>query len=692
MRTAALAALSAAAIACAGGAGATRAAERSTLDSRAPTAALPTTAPQDGDVRSYARLLAMTDARVVDSALVESALASRWPALRAAAALAAGQVHAAALAPRLRALLADHDTSVAANAAFALGLLRDSASGAALGAALAAATPVAREAAWSLGEIGAPARSTIVAALRPDARAHAAARPMLLLAAAKLRPVPADAVLPYAAESAGDAALVRAAAYALGRGRVPAGARALLGLAAARDGETREHVARGLARSAAGDSLADSALATLRRLAADPDAHVRVSALRSLGGYGPRARQPIVAATRDSDANVRVAAAQSLANVLPATRGAWRDVWEADTGFMYRRSLVASAVTTGVVLPAIDEDNPDNWQRWSDWRYRAAVAEAAANAPQIERVREVTLPLTRDPDGRVRAAAWGVFAPWVDSTGAEQHPWRRQLLLGALRDEDFYVRATALAALATHARASEVPRVLASYELARRDSLNDARVAALRYLAAAWQLDSAAFTDSLRAAVAAIPVPADPLERAEGKGSTIFAAWRPSTGAPRPLAWYESAVRDVVLPALGGRPATAEIVTERGTIALELLGADAPLTVLNFVTLARAGFLSGTRFHRVVPAFVAQDGDPRGDGTGGPGYAIRDELNRRRYERGAIGMALSGPDTGGSQYFLTLSPQPHLDGHYTVFGRVSRGADVMDRLVQGDSILEVRVR
>ena len=107
---------------------------------------------------------------------------------------------------------------------------------------------------------------------------------------------------------------------------------------------------------------------------------------------------------------------------------------------------------------------------------------------------------------------------------------------------------------------------------------------------------------------------------------------------------------------------------------------------------AEKGYYRGTRFHRVVPNFVAQDGDPRGDGNGGPGYAIRDELNRRPYERGTVGMALSGPDTGGSQYFLTLSRQPHLDGHYTVFARVLGGDDVLDRIVQGDAILEVRVR
>jgi cyclophilin family peptidyl-prolyl cis-trans isomerase len=110
------------------------------------------------------------------------------------------------------------------------------------------------------------------------------------------------------------------------------------------------------------------------------------------------------------------------------------------------------------------------------------------------------------------------------------------------------------------------------------------------------------------------------------------------------------------------------------------------MTAFHLSALARRDYFRGQRFHRVVPAFVVQGGDPRGDGSGGPGVAIRDELNRLRYLRGAVGMALSGPDTGGSQFFLTLAPQPHLDGHYTVFGRVIRGAAVMDAIAQGDAL------
>jgi cyclophilin family peptidyl-prolyl cis-trans isomerase len=124
---------------------------------------------------------------------------------------------------------------------------------------------------------------------------------------------------------------------------------------------------------------------------------------------------------------------------------------------------------------------------------------------------------------------------------------------------------------------------------------------------------------------------------------------------------------------------------------LKLFATEAPLTVYNIVSLAEHGYFDGQRFHRVVPNFVVQGGDPRGDGNGGPGYAIRDELTRRRYGRGTLGMALSGPNTGGSQFFVTHSSQPHLDGGYTVFGELVEGGDVLDRIIQGDRIVRVTV-
>jgi cyclophilin family peptidyl-prolyl cis-trans isomerase len=135
----------------------------------------------------------------------------------------------------------------------------------------------------------------------------------------------------------------------------------------------------------------------------------------------------------------------------------------------------------------------------------------------------------------------------------------------------------------------------------------------------------------------------------------------------------------------------AFVETRLGTIEIELNVVDAPMATHSFMTLARKGFFNGMRIHRVVPNFVVQAGDDRGDGEGGPGYALRDELSPLPYLRGTVGMALSGPDTGGSQFFITLSPQPHLDGKYAVFGRVVRGMDLVDQLSRWDVIERLRV-
>jgi cyclophilin family peptidyl-prolyl cis-trans isomerase len=140
-----------------------------------------------------------------------------------------------------------------------------------------------------------------------------------------------------------------------------------------------------------------------------------------------------------------------------------------------------------------------------------------------------------------------------------------------------------------------------------------------------------------------------------------------------------------------GRVTGATIHTTRGDVELALDVREAPRTVQNFVALAEKGYYKDVRWHRVVPYFVAQDGDPTGTGSGGPGYAIRCEYDGLRYDTGAVGMALSGKDTGGSQYFITLSPQPHLDGRYTIFGHVVKGQDVAEKIRRGDRIENISI-
>jgi peptidylprolyl isomerase len=146
-----------------------------------------------------------------------------------------------------------------------------------------------------------------------------------------------------------------------------------------------------------------------------------------------------------------------------------------------------------------------------------------------------------------------------------------------------------------------------------------------------------------------------------------------------------------LLASIPGDP-VAWITTNRGLIFAELYKDEAPFTVDAFIRLARSGFYDGLSFHRVVPNFVVQGGDPMGDGCGGPPFSLRSEFSQRTFTRGSIGMASSGKDTEGSQFFVMHSSAPHLDGRYTLFGTVLDGMDVVDRLMPGDRILSIVVR
>jgi peptidyl-prolyl cis-trans isomerase B (cyclophilin B) len=157
-------------------------------------------------------------------------------------------------------------------------------------------------------------------------------------------------------------------------------------------------------------------------------------------------------------------------------------------------------------------------------------------------------------------------------------------------------------------------------------------------------------------------------------------------------------IREVIIPEVNIlvhnwslRMKKAIIETDKGNIVLELFEKDAPKTVANFEKLIKQGFYNGLTFHRVIPDFVIQGGCPKGDGTGGPGYTIKCEINPRKHGTGALSMAHAGKDTGGSQFFITHSPQPHLNGVHTVFGKVIDGMDVVNKIRQGDVMNRLRV-
>jgi peptidyl-prolyl cis-trans isomerase B (cyclophilin B) len=136
---------------------------------------------------------------------------------------------------------------------------------------------------------------------------------------------------------------------------------------------------------------------------------------------------------------------------------------------------------------------------------------------------------------------------------------------------------------------------------------------------------------------------------------------------------------------------TATIETGKGNLVLELFAGDVPVTVNNFVFLAREGFYDGTTFHRVIADFMAQGGDPTGTGGGGPGYKFADEFSEHTHVTGALSMANAGHNTNGSQFFITYTPQPHLNGHHSVFGQLVDGMDVLKAIKQGDTIVRINI-
>ncbi|MFI5257657.1 MAG: peptidylprolyl isomerase, partial [Gemmatimonadales bacterium] len=435
-----------------------------------------------------------------------------------------------------------------------------------------------------------------------------------------------------------------------------------------------------LAKALAGDSLGNSARRALVDLATDSSTRVRINAVRSLAGYGRASRAELLAALRDPDAGVRLAAAQSLGPAMDSSSAAWTEAFDGD-----RSLVVQSAVAEGAAGQGISLAPTRSWGSSADWRYRAAAVGLDAHGAATGAARRLAGWMA-DRDARVRTAAAGALASLGDSATAREQV--RSSLRAALRDRDVDVRAAALGGLANGASTEDLALALESYPLARRDGDADARLAFWTLTDSAIARVGDSLPDGLRARLSALPRPTNPLERIAASRLARFAGWRDSAGTPQPLAWYEARVSEY-----RSRPApVARIETDRGTMELVLFAADAPLTVHNFVTLARRGYFDGQRFHRVVPNFVVQGGDPRGDGNGGPGYAIRDEIDRHRYLRGTLGMALSGPNTGGSQFFVTHSPQPHLDGGYTVFGQLRSGGSVLDRIVQGDRIVRITIR
>jgi cyclophilin family peptidyl-prolyl cis-trans isomerase/HEAT repeat protein len=588
-------------------------------------------------------------------------------------------------APDLEGALADPEAAVRARAALAVGRLQDSTTVAALRRLLEdPATEVRREAVFALGQIG--HRSARVALEGKLVDRDAEVVSLALEALGKLGDKAATPkVTPFLASSS--AGLRATAAVALWR---LADSTALEPLLARHDDpepEVRWRVLYALEKIVAPQRVV---LIAAHHLDQDADPLVRAYAVRTLGRQkSPRAVAYLLQALQDPEVAVAVNAVRALQLIADTTCVRCAGALERQLSHPHPYVRVSAATALG---DRFARDATDSLGRAAladslaahledrDAATRAAVGRALLLL-QGEAALSRLEPLFQDTSLVARVGLLSALRGatprhrWLDllrlridpkrpllervtaaeMIGARHEPGGAELLRAGLADTSMQFAAACASALDEAGDSTSVALLAKTFAARIADAEPDARIAirdALRDLA------GRAFADSL--------------ERAH------------PVREPAPLSYSA----DFATPPTAHG---AVIHTSAGDIEWDFYSREAPQTVRNFVRLARRGYFDGSAFHRVVPNFVIQDGDPTGTGAGGPGYTIRCEYNRLHYAPGMVGMALSGKDTGGSQWFITHSPQLHLDGRYTIFARVVRGMDVVHRVVQGDRVLRVEI-
>ncbi|HEY1250494.1 MAG TPA: peptidylprolyl isomerase [Thermoanaerobaculia bacterium] len=626
-----------------------------------------------------ARLLELEDRRLFDAGVLGAEAADPGPAARARAALALGRIDDERAVPLLRKLAGDSSSEVRRQAAFAAGILRDPALVGALAPLLADPdASVAAQAAWALSAVERPeAETALVGAL---AAAPPDRRPALLRALWRY-PTPTAAAAALAHASDADPLARAAALYALAR-RPQEASRAALAAALsdpAVDADTAAVCARALGILGKPESVAP-----LWAAVGDGRSPVRIAALLALAAVlerSPGAALPEDAPARlvalSSDTNPSLAVpALALSRWAVADRDVFRRLWSiASSGRGRRQQVALSALMAG--LGERSKDLVDQAIASPDPFLRGTAAESLSFLPAADAAAR-RAKLAADPEVFVRLKLLeGLRTP-------ESVAQNRALVDAALADPDPGVQGAAVDALAQLENPSMLPVIRDAVVRSYGGTAPDVAMEAIA--AAEGHADDPAAREILEAAYAHPSVLVSRLARR----SLV----RKFHADPAAFPWKAYPPKD---PEEYARAAASErepqpvvrIETERGTFVVRLTPATTPFTVQNFLSLARRGYFDGVRIHRVAPGFVVQDGDPTGTGNGGPGYEIRDELTATPYETGTVGMALAGADTGGSQWFVTLAPEPHLDGGYTAFGRVVAGMEIVGRIEQGDRIVRV---
>ncbi|MCK9461935.1 MAG: peptidylprolyl isomerase [Proteobacteria bacterium] len=629
--------------------------------------------------------------------------------IRARLALALGRIGDPRAVPSLLRLLRDDDALVREEAVFSIGLLADRAGTAAIEAVVAALgagddlVPVS-VALDALGRVAAKTELHHLAAHldAADPGERAAAARALGLAGQRGLPFDAAATAKLAAALGDEAEPVRfMAAFALFRGGLAASedaSAAPLRRAAAQDpsAEVRAMALRALAKGAALDD------ADHDRAMADVDDRVAATAMLVIGnipedlrcGVAARALASIAARLERSPPDLdgtfahvaRTAleqsigceggdvsrAAQRIAAALPKAAPS-----SAPSAGEARVRCLARLVGGGdaLSLVACDPARPHAGKRM------LVLKLGALGSPSSKDVRTLAA-LSAEPDLRVAAPALEALAKIRRSDA-------RAAVVAAL-DDDHAPKVSAaldgIAAAADNFKAGAAPVAGIGAVVDRFDPVEEGHGPLLSAVGALGALGDAGAIALLARLAANL--------RPEVRVAALDALSKiPGGAAPALLPPLEPArpASHAPAPELAGKELLATVSTTRGDFVVRLRQELAPATVESFVDLAGRDLFDGTEIHRVVPNLVVQAGDPTGSGLGDAGYALRCELSAAPYERGTVGMALSGKDTGGSQFFVALSRQPHLDGHYTAFGEVTRGMEVLDVIEEGDLILDVDV-
>lgn len=670
-------------------------------DQAPPKASAETAVPEDtpGEVLAEARILRAEDRRVVDDDL-RALLNGPDEGTRARAVLALGRIADPATRPLLERALADPAPRVRAEAAFGLGLLGDPAATGALAVAAADPDPSVRASvAEALGRLPTGGGAAAIGPLLDDPAPEVAAAASL---SAWKFPEPSFAVEALVRNNRHADPRVRfASLYAIARltsattlpssgaqpGTLPADTLrrlrdALLASVSAPESEMRLQVARGLANPSRPEE--ESALGVYAR---DEDPRVRIAALRSLAVPGADLDPAFSRALTDRNVHVIAAAIEGMGKIggtVVADRllegiDRERRTWLREAAF------VAVAKAAPDLVPRVAQTLASS----PEPLLRAAVGKVLVGRSEPEAL-DFAVSLLNDPSPRVVAA--------VVPIAAKKEGPLVERLAPAIRSQDPVVRAAVAEAVGERLAApggggDERPTLLTLldrlWDGSKTDTLIDVRLAVLDAAAKAGREPRA--KEMLVRGLGEKEVllrrrAADRLASVHGEDRAA------SVGAATdlPLAHYVEVVR------WSSAPIAALVQVHRpgfppARFSLRLDAKDAPLVVKNFVDLANEKFYDGNVVHRVVPNFVVQDGDPRGDGYGGPGWAIRDAFGHRPFLAGAVGMASDGKDTAGSQWFVTLSAQPHLDGRYTVFGEVTQNlAGVVAQIAPGDYIVGIR--